>query len=608
MCSVLTATGFINEKTTMILSSSHQNYLTLLLLIIFFLGSCAKDEIIEESPRIVLPESSEIVETSLYGLVIDEAGQPVQDATVSYLSGTTPGQTTTDENGNFSFLNITNKGPAAFVSVRTPGKFEAFRKFSVVTNRFNYTEIKVLERKVIGTINSSTGGTLVHTQGASIRIGANTVIDGNSNPYNGDIHVAMAWIDPSAGDLSQRMVGDLSGIDEEGNYRSLSSYGMLQVELMDGSGNLLNLGDDQIAELKFPIPDEMLSQASSEIPLWSYEEVIGTWIQEGIAILQGQFYVGNVSHFSSWNVDHLDDPIEIKGQVKWNVGEGSVGGSYFQIYVCSDDIGRKGGWLCDDGSFRFYNFPKDEAFKLKVLDRCGSEIFKESYGPFSEDKNLGVIEVVTNEQIVKVSGNAVNCNGDPVTNGQLSVIQNEKVFEFPIDESGRFEFSMDFCDGSKAVLQVVDLDERLVKEVEVNPGTSVLIELNDLKICEELEEFISFDLDTFGTTLLTTNLYCFISAFQDSTGNIDVIKILHEGDDNSSKTGRFELVTPFIDAVPKTIPIISMYIILEDNEYFFGEDSDITVTYETAEFIDGGEVSGTFEGPNILGNFKLKKR
>ena len=112
---------------------------------LLLLSSCADDGVEQNEPRIFqLPEAQELISATLSGRIIDEADQPIMGARVVYLSGNTNIEVETDEYGNFLIEDVTNKGKAAFISVTYLGKFEAFRKFSLVPNRYNYTEVKCL--------------------------------------------------------------------------------------------------------------------------------------------------------------------------------------------------------------------------------------------------------------------------------------------------------------------------------------------------------------------------------------------------------------------------------------------------------------------------------
>ncbi len=597
------------------------SYLLLMIVsvILVLLSSCAEEGIIEESPRIIIPQSQEIITTTLYGRVIDDLGQPISNATVTYRSGRQPLQIDTDEQGYFLIKNIQNKGAAAYITISYPGKFDAFRKFSVLPDRYNYTEVEMSDRTIIGVIDAATGGSLDQSDGAKISLPAGGIVNRSGQPYTGTVEVAMTWIDPAAPNLSARIIGDLSGIDENNNPRALASFGMLQVELIDQNGNLLNIAANREAELQFPVPSSMMADAPSTIPLWSYDENYGTWIQEGVANLEGDKYIAKVTHFSAWNVDIMEDPIEITGQVKWNVEDGSVGGSYLKIYVCAESFGRKGGWLSSDGAFRFYNFPKDEKFKLKVYDQCENEIFVETFGPYSEDTHLGIIEVSLNNNIVKIIGNALDCNGNAVSNASLSMIQEGRQLSFPVDTNGFFEFSIDLCDDNSALLQIVDLDNILTKMEEINP-MSMTVELFDLIICDELNDFIAITIDSDPEILLTPNVLIGFEDLQGDSINQEVVYIKYSKEDTSGYQS-FELLFKAPTQVPQSVGYIGL-VFSTDKGVCYTEGTGLEVTILQYGNAPGDIVSGTYSGTvmckdrgsndvtirNINGSFKVPVR
>ncbi|MGB0932596.1 MAG: hypothetical protein ACPGVB_17560, partial [Chitinophagales bacterium] len=263
--------------------------------------SCVKDEDLIGIEKIVLPNAKELIQTNIFGLVVDENDLPIRDSEVLLKTDKGFEATTTDEDGNFKYFDVRVVREGAYLKVRQSGKFEGFRKMNVTPNSYNYTKIKLLDKTIIGTVSSTTGGTLSHSSNATIQLSANSVRYENGGEYTGNVNVAMAWIDPTASDLPERMVGDLSGVDIEGEEVYLGTYGMLNVELLADNGDELQLKDGSPATLSFPVPDKIRSQAPATIPLWAYNEDLGTWLEEGSATLQGGFYVGDVAHFSSWN-------------------------------------------------------------------------------------------------------------------------------------------------------------------------------------------------------------------------------------------------------------------------------------------------------------------
>src|SRR6185312_12452020 len=83
----------------------------------------------------------------------------------------------------------------------------------------------------------------------------------------------------------------------------ITSYGMLAVELESLTGEKLQIAPGNTATLMIPVPPSVASSAPSTISLWYVNEQTGAWQEEGTAQKNGNFYVGEVKHFSFWNCD-----------------------------------------------------------------------------------------------------------------------------------------------------------------------------------------------------------------------------------------------------------------------------------------------------------------
>jgi len=561
------------------------------------LSSCVKEETGITDSITITPEPQEIIATALFGRVIDKNDQPISNALVTLNTGVEAMDVVTDDRGQFVFEAFENKGSSAFLSIESSGKFGAFRRLGVVKNRNNYTEIKMQDKNIIGTVAASQGGILDNGNGAEIELPANGIVDGSGNAYSGDVSVAMAWIDPSASDLASQMVGDLSAIDMEGNRRALATYGMLQIELLDPSGNELNLASGATATLQFPVPSGLQANAPSNIPLWSYDEEVGTWIEEGSALFENGVYRGSGTHFRGWNVDFMYDPIEVTGQVKINVEGEQVDGGYFSIYVSSDKIGKKGGWLCDDGSFRFYNFPKGEQFKLQIFDQCGNVKFEETYGPFQNDEDLGIIEVTGSSSVVQVKGNALDCDGVAVANGTVTVDIDGRLYFFEMAEDGTFDFALDICKDGKGKVTLVDLNTVLKKDFEIN-DTQTVWELVDAELCDELADYVSVSVDGATPILITPGLQ--FRTYEDSTITGKIIKLYVEFQDSTGSNqggGYFAIKFPEPTMpLPETVDPVDFTLNAGGKYFFLPEIGDMQVTITEFNNQSGGFIKGTFTG------------
>ncbi len=498
----------IRKLKIQIMKNFKLSYFSLIIISCLFICSCAKDIVEVTGPNTQFPESGEVIVTNVHGVVLDDQG-PLQNAEVHLKSATMALTTQTDEYGNFLFSDVSHFGNSAYLTVVKEGKFDAFRRMSVFKDRYSYTQIKMVDKTILSAVTNSAGAALDHPSGAKITLPANSVVDGNGQVVAGEYNVSMTWIDPSAADLAQRMVGDLSGVNTEGNVSALTSFGMLQVELNDAGGDELNLKDGSFANLRFPVPSSMINNAPSTIPLWSFDEEHGYWVEEGEATLVDNIYVADVGHFSTWNVDTKDDPVDISGQfVIDNYGR-PLPPSYFQVSLCLSSGASVGGWLCDDGSFEFLNAPQGESFTLKLMDYCGETIYSEEIGPFDmETIDLGDIEVMSSTvlDLQAITGNAINCDSEAVTDGFIQVIYNDFLQIHPLNEDGTFDFLVTTCEEFEVLFQVLDNSTIMGSDWISVSNIDGVFEFNDLFVCSDLENYLHFVIEGHIDVLRTGDL------------------------------------------------------------------------------------------------------
>lgn len=433
--------------------------LALFALLSLYIVGCADDIIIEQEPTIIFPDPVELIPASLLGSVEDEAGLPIEGATVTCLNCLPQEELQTDEDGNFQFLDMEIRGNSGYLSISAPGQFDSHKRLSIVQDRINYTRIQLRQKLSLGTINTTQGGTLDHTSGASIVLPSNGIIKADGTAYFGDYEVYMSWIDPTSEDLNMTMMGDLSAIDSENNLVGLSTYGMLQVELETPDGTPLNLAIQNTATLEFPVPSSLRGNAPATIPLWSYDEAAGYWIEEGSAELIGDEYIGEVTHFSTWNVDVKIDPVNICGRIGTEARDRKIDLSYFQIKLSGASFQGVGGWLCDDGSFSFINVPAGEELTLDVFDFCGELVERIELGPYNTGKvdlDLITLEPENSINFIKVTGMAIDCDSLPLTQGLVSFDLGFNNYIFPVDTDGSFEAVLTTCGEFEASVQVVN--------------------------------------------------------------------------------------------------------------------------------------------------------
>jgi hypothetical protein len=253
----------------------------------------------------VVPDAT--VFAFLQGYVEDEFGNPLADATVK-VSGITK---TTDVNGYFIFEGINVNESFAVVKATKENYHKNFRTFTPKANTVQTVKIQLLAKGISKNFNSNSGGNLEFESGkVKLDFPSKSIIKRDGSTYNGNVNVIARYMDPDSDNLMSIMPGMLTGLDEDDNVVGMISYGMVTVELTDNSGNMLEVNPDSKVEVKLPAS----VSGPVTIPLWHFNETYGLWIEAGTATKVGSEYVGEVNHFSTWNldIDFNGEPINVK--------------------------------------------------------------------------------------------------------------------------------------------------------------------------------------------------------------------------------------------------------------------------------------------------------
>ncbi|MEP6570236.1 MAG: hypothetical protein ABJC10_10715 [Acidobacteriota bacterium] len=139
--------------------------------------------------------------------------------------------------------------------------------------------------------------------GVRLTLPAGVLVDANRRAASGLVTVQLATLNPARRSLP----GDYRALDSSQNPVEMLSYGAVYAQFRDSSGNPLNLKSGTTAQIEVPIPAEQQASAKPSIPMWSYDESRGIWVEEGKATRkltpQGPVYVGKTKHFSTLNMD-----------------------------------------------------------------------------------------------------------------------------------------------------------------------------------------------------------------------------------------------------------------------------------------------------------------
>lgn len=436
-----------------------------------------------------------MTQASISGQIIDENGAPLEGVTVEV--GTH--KFITDKDGIFYFSKISTPQNATLITATKSYYMNGYRTLSITPNKDQYTKIMLIELKNASTFNAMSGGSINVNGGGSITFPASGIVNKNTGtPYNGVVTVYSKWLDPSNEAVNKLMPGDLRGLNTEDVEKVLQTYGMMAVELFDQSNNPLQIASGKTAQLSFPIPASMSSNAPATIPLWYFDAATGMWREEGSATKQGNSYVGDVKHFSFWNCDypfpavHLDlvlndntgNPL---GNMEVKITNTATGGI---AYGFTNGLGFVGGIV-----------PANATLTLEViLEPCGVVLASQTVNTLTSNLSLGTIVVnVPSSNVATITATVLDCAGQPVTNGYVSIVTPTSSAIIPTNSSGSINTTIAACTfPMSATVTAYNLSTMVHDQITTSIGSG-LNNLGNLNACSTLSQFVNWTSTIGGT-------------------------------------------------------------------------------------------------------------
>jgi hypothetical protein len=281
----------------------------LLMLALLTAVGCRKDDSGPEPPSGPGPATGT---TRVLGQVVDGSGAPLPGVQV----GSGSASAVTDAMGVF-LLNSAPANERVVVRCQKAGYFDAVHGTAAHLNGNTIMRVAMRSSAPDFTgLSSASPQDLQSPGGFRLQLPANGLITASGAPYNGTYDVAVEHFATDAPDFSASMPGgDLTAIAGS-TTQQLYSYGMASVQITDGVGNELQMGNGASATLRLPIAIDQSIEAPATVPLWHLNEQTGLWEPDGEAQRQGGEYVGVVQHFSTWNVDAAWPRARVRGRLR----------------------------------------------------------------------------------------------------------------------------------------------------------------------------------------------------------------------------------------------------------------------------------------------------
>ena len=132
----------------------------------------------------------------------------------------------------------------------------------------------------------------------SFTFGPGSLVSG-STPFAGTATIESFQYDLT---LPNAIPGDLSAKFKGADAR-LQTFGAFHIQPRDASGHPLQMAPGKSVAVSMPIHPLALASAPAKIPLFSYEQSSGLWVEGGELTRVGNNYVGKIMHFSAFNAN-----------------------------------------------------------------------------------------------------------------------------------------------------------------------------------------------------------------------------------------------------------------------------------------------------------------
>jgi len=241
----------------------------------------------------------------------------VRSSTGEYLSGArveAAGKVTTTNSQGYYVLDSIPVGAGVGMAFSMDGYVPTVKILRVVAGESNTQNAVLFPAEATTTIPAATGGTLSTSDGASVTIPENSLVDSNGQVFTGTATVTLTSFDPSVPEELDSFPGAFEGVSANGETVGINTYGFADISVSSGSEQLQLVSGSQ-ATLEIPIPSTLQAEAPQTIPSWWFDPETQIWYEEGTFNKFNNTYRTAIPHFSIWNCDVAAQRCFVSGRV-----------------------------------------------------------------------------------------------------------------------------------------------------------------------------------------------------------------------------------------------------------------------------------------------------
>lgn len=461
-----------------------------LLTLLVTISSCRKELNVSNTDIDIDPPETQYI-SDVNGIVTDERGIAIEDAYV-VINGLVAN---TDETGYFSFKDVRLNVDGEIIFVQLDKFCQSYKLIKPKLGNTAYAHIAIAPTKEIESFDSAIAkDIIINDQGAAISIPAQTVIQSDGSPYSGNVKIFSNNLDPEEVLPSLFTPGNFKGIDKVGDEVQLEILGVSKIKLYSDSDQELFLSNGSATQITLPIYPDALSAAPDNIVLWSFNENLGIWTEEGTAKKSGNTYVSD-THITGWiavanPLESIEISMQLKNSNDYYLTDNQV------ILTNAQNVTIAQGFTDNRGFLRI-DVPKNEDLYLGYfLSHCFEYVEGQHIGNFGESADIGEIEVDVSQGFFEIVGNVKDCDGNVPEDAYLLLRNDELSWIANIDNNGSFQTMNLSCGTDNLTVQMIDnLSPERSEIFAIDPAATQNYNLSDVSICKLYGDYFEYSVN-----------------------------------------------------------------------------------------------------------------
>ena len=428
---------------------------------LMLLGACRKElnkvDINDDKPTLKVE-----VETNISGLIKDDRSKPVPFATIIVNDKSTQ----TDINGYFEIRDVYINEEIDFLTIKKPGYFDQVQSICPVRGDHHFLTVSIEEKLFTHSSDANVDFTFIYSDLYEVFIPKNSLVNEAGDIYSGKYKVAPI-----------KIVGEEKNsqfFTSDHVQKLLEIAAVCGIEITESQSNKPLFLNQKIS-FKYNIKNT----PNHSLEVFNYSDT-----SERVKSLTNVNIENGKLKFESQTLGKLI----VANAVAYKEAKGTILADGKKFPFCSFQTSNNSqislqsrGTL--NGQFRVY-MPLDGSNVFQFLNTCQQTVYEKELHVGGDDF-VYLYEI--NSRIATlnfISGNIKNCNGDPLNNGYIKVLEdNELNTIFPLNQNGSFEFIISACPRTNQMIQAFDRNNN--EQGEVQNITNTHFQNVLLKSCKE---------------------------------------------------------------------------------------------------------------------------